>query len=72
MNLNYKTLLDLIIWILFIKGLLTIPVTFYTIGQALLGGELSPIIGVASCAAGTFAFVSAGLVIYIRNKIQFS
>lgn len=68
MSRTYKTMLKLAIWILFIKGLLTIPVTFYTIGQALLGGDLSPIIGITSCAAGTFAFAMACAGIYIYNK----
>ncbi len=70
MNQTYKTMLNLAIWILFIKGLLTIPVTFYTMGQALLGGKISPIIGIASCAAGTFSFAMACVAIFIRNKIN--
>lgn len=70
MSQTYKKILDLAIWILFIKGLLTIPITFYTIGQALLVGSISPIVGIASCAAGTFAIAMASVVIYIRNKMN--
>jgi hypothetical protein len=70
MSKAYKTILDIAIWLLFIKGLLTIPLTFFTIGQALLGGKYSPIIGIASCAAGTLAFAMASLAVYLRSRIQ--
>jgi hypothetical protein len=66
----FKTLLNLSIWILFVKGLLLIPVTFYTFGLAFLCGELSPIVGIASCAAGTFAFAMACVAIWIRDHMQ--
>ena len=66
----FKTLLNLSIWILFVKGLLLIPVTFYTFGLAFLYGELSPILGIASCAASTFAFSMACLAIWIRDHMQ--
>jgi hypothetical protein len=66
----YKTLLNPLIWILLVKGLLLIPVTFYTFGQAFLYGELSPIVGIASCAAGTFAFAMACVAIWIRDHLK--
>jgi len=70
MKPNYKTLINFSIWILFIKGLLLIPVTFYTFGQAFLYGEWSPIVGIASCAAGTFAFAMACVAIWIREHLK--
>lgn len=65
----YVKLIDISIWILFIKGLLLIPVTFYTFGKAFLSGEPTPLAGIASCAAGTFAFGMACFVIWIRGKV---
>ena len=70
MNPIFKTLLNLSIWILFIKGLLLIPVTFYTFGQAFLYGKMSPMVGIASCAAGTFAFAMACIAVWIRDHLQ--
>lgn len=66
----YKKLIDAAIWILFIKALLLIPVTFYTIGKAFLAGEPTPMAGIISCAAGTFAFGMASFVIWVRSKIS--
>lgn len=66
----YKTLINLLIWVLFVKGLLLIPVTFYTFGQTFLYGGMSPIVGVASCAAGTFAFAMACVAIWIRDHLK--
>jgi len=65
----FKILLNISIWILFAKGLLLIPVTFYTFSQALLYGKISPMVGIASCAAGTFAFAMACLAIGIRDRM---
>jgi hypothetical protein len=63
-------LIDISIWILFFKALLLIPVTFYTFGSAYLAGEPTPMAGIASCAAGTFAFGMACFAIWIRSKVE--
>lgn len=69
MRFLYVKLIDISIWILFIKGLLLIPVTFYTFGKAFLSGEPTLFVGIASCAAGTLAFGMACFAIWIRSKI---
>lgn len=66
----YKTLINLSIWILFVKGLLLIPVTFYTFGQAFLYERMSLIVGFVSCTAGTFAFAMACVAIWIRDHLK--
>lgn len=66
----FKTLINLSIWILFVKGILLIPFTFYTIGQAFLYGGISPIVGIASCAAGTIAFAMACFAIWIKDHLN--
>jgi len=66
----FKTIISASVWILFLKGLLLIPVTFYTFGQAYLNGEPTPLAGVASCAAGTFALVSACIAAWIRKAVD--
>lgn len=69
MRAVYIKIMEISIWILFIKGLLLIPVTFYTLGKAFLAGEPTPLAGVISCAAGTFAFGMACFVIWMRSRI---
>jgi hypothetical protein len=70
MKSNFKALISVMVWILFIKGLLLMPVTFYTFGQAYLNGEPTPLVGVASCAGGTFALLSACLAAWIRKAMD--
>ena len=49
----FKTIINVSVWILFVKGLLIALVTIYTVGRAYLAGETTPLVGVAACAAGT-------------------
>ncbi len=66
----FKTIVNVSVWILFIKGILLAFVTFYTFGSAYLSGEGTPIAGIASCAAGTFAFIMACIAVWIRRKLE--
>jgi predicted Rdx family selenoprotein len=67
----FKTMLNLAIWILFFKGLALIPVTLYIAGQALsTGGTTLMMVGLASCAAGTFAFTMACVIIWIKHQVE--
>lgn len=70
MSSTLKKMITLCIWLLFIKGILLIPVTFYTIGRAYLEGQPTPMVGIASCAAGTFAFASACLAMWILHAVD--
>jgi hypothetical protein len=70
MSPKIKTIITMSIWLLFIKGILLIPVTFYTIGQAYISGESTPLVGILSCAAGTFAFISACIAAWIRKAVD--
>jgi hypothetical protein len=66
----YKTLLEIIIWILFAKGILLIVITLYATAQEYLAGKTAPIDGLACCATGTFAFAIACVAIFIRKKVE--
>jgi hypothetical protein len=66
----FKTIVNVSVWILFIKGILLALVTFYTFGRAYLNGEGTPIVGIASCAAGTFAFTMTCIAVWIRRKLE--
>ena len=66
----FKTIVNASIWILFIKGILIALVTIYTFGRAFLIGGGTPIIGVVSCIAGTFAFIMACVAVWIRRKLE--
>ena len=63
----FRAVVSISVWLLFIKGLLLIPVTFYTFIRAFQNGESTPLVGVASCAGGTFALLSACVGAWIRK-----
>ena len=66
----FKTIVNTSVWILFIKGILLILVTIFTFSRAYINGETTPIVGLVSCAAGTFAFGMACISVWIRKKIE--
>ena len=66
----FKTILNITIWILFIKGLILIPITLYTTGQAYLTDGTMSMVGLASCATGTFAFTMACIIIWIKHQLE--
>ena len=66
----FKTIVNASVWILFIKGILLIFVTIFTFSRAYLNGETTPIAGLVSCAAGTFAFGMTCIAVWIRKKVE--
>ena len=66
----FKTIISASVWILFVKGVLIAAATLYTAGKALLDGETLPMVAVASCAAGSFAFILACVAAWIRKKVE--
>jgi len=52
----YTRLVDASIYLMFVKGLLIVAVTIYTFARAYQARQATPAVGVAACAAGTFAF----------------
>ena len=66
----FKTILNMSIWILFVKGLLIVLVTIYTFGRAYLAGNTTPMTGVAACAAGSLALGMTCVAVWIRKKVE--
>jgi hypothetical protein len=66
----FKAIISLSVWLLFIKGVLLVPITVYTFSHAFLNGESTPMVGVVACAAGTLAFVSACVAAWIRKIVD--
>lgn len=66
----FKTMLNLAIWILFFKGVVLIPITVYITKQAFLAGGTMMLVALASCAAGTFAFTMACVIIWIKHQVS--
>ena len=66
----FKTIINISVWILFIKGLLMALATVYTASMAFLSGETLPIVVVAACAAGSFAFILACVAAWLRKKVE--
>ena len=55
----FKTLINIAVWILFLKGCLAVVLTLYTVFMALINGEAMPMMAAAGCAVVTFAFIMA-------------
>lgn len=70
MSNTFKTIINISIWFLFLKGVLAALVTIYTILKAYLNGEKTPMVGVVSCAVGSFAFILACVAVWIKTKVQ--
>jgi hypothetical protein len=66
----FKNILNITIWILFIKGIVLVPITLYTTYQAYLTDGTMSLVGLASCATGTFAFTMACFIIWIKHKVE--
>jgi len=66
----FKTIINISVWILFIKGLLIAMATLYTAGRAFLAGETLPIVAVAACGAGSFAFILTCVAVWLRQKVE--
>jgi len=70
MRTAQRALVDASIGLLFAKGLLLVPVTIYTFATAYRAGEPTPAVGVASCAAGSFAFGMACVAVWVRRQLD--
>lgn len=64
----YGTIIDIIIWILFFKGLVLMPITGY-LTKAFLSGQAAAYEPISACVAGTFAFSMSCVVIFIKHKM---
>ena len=67
----FKTIINVSIWILFVKGLLIAIATLYTASRAFLTGETLPIVAVVACAVGSFAFIMACVAVWLRQKVEY-
>lgn len=65
-----RAIVDVSTWLLFVKGLLMVPVTIYTFVAAYRARKPTPMVGVASCAAGTFAFAMACVAVWVRSHLD--
>ena len=66
----FKTINNMSVWILFIKELLIVLATLYTAGRAFLAGETLPIVAVAACGAGSFAFILTCVAAWLRQRVE--
>lgn len=66
----FKTVVNVSVWILFAKGVLIAVATLYTAGRAFFDGDTLPMVVVAACAAGSLAFISSCLAVWIRKRIE--
>jgi hypothetical protein len=65
----FKTIINISIWLMFIKGIVAMGVTLYILALY-FNGQASIMEGVASCAVATFAFIMACTAILIKSKLK--
>jgi len=66
----FKALITIAVWVLFIKGLLSIVVGTTMGAMASMGGALVPMWSVALCSEGIVALVLAAVAAWIRQKVE--
>ena len=66
----FKTIIDMSVWMLFLKGCLAVVITLYTAFGALMNAETVPMVAWVGCLAGAFAFIGACVAAWIRQKVN--
>ncbi len=66
----FKTIINISVWMLFLKAVLATLVTLYFLIKTFVDGEFLPMVVVASCAVGCFAYILACVAVWIRKKIE--
>jgi hypothetical protein len=66
----FKTIINISIWMLFLKAVLATLVTLYFLIKVFIDGEKLPMVVVVSCAVGCFAYILACVAVWIRQKVE--
>jgi hypothetical protein len=69
MSSVFKTIINISIWMLFLKAVLATLVTLCFLTRAFINGGELPMVVVASCAVGCFAYILACIAIWIKKKV---
>jgi hypothetical protein len=65
----FKTIINISVWMLFLKAVLATLVTLYFLIMVFVDGEKLSMVVVASCAVGCFAYILACVAAWIRQKV---
>ncbi len=65
----FKTIINISVWMLFLKAVLATLVTLYFLIKVFVDGTDLPMVVVVSCAVGCFAYILACLAAWIRQKV---
>ena len=66
----FKAIITISVWVLFIKGLLSVVVGTIMVAIASMGGAASLLAGVALCSEGIAALILAAVAARIRQKVE--
>lgn len=67
----FKTLINVSVWFLFLKGIVAVALTLYIIIKAFVDGDPLPMFpAAAGCAVGSFAFTMTCVAVWIRQKVD--
>jgi len=65
----FKTIINISVWMLFLKAVLATLVTLYFLILIFVNGEKLSMVVVTSCAVGCFAYILACVAAWIRQKV---
>ena len=66
----FKAVVTIVVWVLFIKGWLSILVGTIMGAMASMGGAPVPLGSVALCSEGIAALILAAVAAWIRQKVE--
>ena len=66
----FKTIINISVWMLFLKGFLAVALTIYVTLKAFIDGDPIPMLAAVGCAVGSFAFTMACVAAWVRQKVD--
>jgi len=66
----FKTIINVSVWLLFLKAVLATGVTLYFLIKIFVDSEKLSMVVVASCAVGCLAYILACIAAWIRQKVE--
>jgi hypothetical protein len=65
----FKSIINICVWFLFLKGCVAVVLTLYTVAKILVDGDKLSNRWEAACAVGAFDFILACVAAWIRQKV---
>jgi hypothetical protein len=66
---TFRTIINISVWMLFLKAVIATLVTLYFLIKVFVDGTDLPMVVMVSCAVGCFAYILACVAAWIRQKV---